>query len=265
HFNRFDPNYCISNRITCNINWLCKELLKNIQFSSNELLNTLYHLSNVVSRTLEETFSSFETIYEPYIPHMISKLSGTLPCSIFFGNSMPIRDADNLFYPEASGIEVFVNRGMSGIDGNISTAIGIALAKLRPMIAVLGDITFLHDMGSIEKLSESTIPIIIFVINNGGGGIFSFLPIVKKEKEFEEFFATAHVNRFYKISEFADVEFYSPTTTNELDDLWNDLQQQPRTCIIEILTNREENLAVHVTITEIVKNSLCSSPLHSAL
>jgi 2-succinyl-5-enolpyruvyl-6-hydroxy-3-cyclohexene-1-carboxylate synthase len=265
HFHRFDPSHNISSRYTCSTLWLCNKLLElSTSLPHQDHLEELVELCETISTALRASLSSYEMIHEPYIPYMLScsNLSGY---GVFFSNSMPIRDADNFFYPSAEEVEVFVTRGMSGIDGNISIVQGITSHLARPMIAVVGDLTFLHDIGSLEKLSHSLYPIIIFVINNGGGGIFSFLPIVKKEKEFEEFFATAHINRFEKVSEFAGVEFFCPRNTFELDELWNDLQDNPRTCVIEVLTNREQNVKIHEELFDRVKNQLCAQSIHAAL
>jgi len=97
------------------------------------------------------------------------------------------------------------------------------------------------------------------VINNGGGGIFSFLPIHEKRANFEEYFATAHDYHFEKIAEFAGLEFYRPSSMEDLTQTWENLKASPRSCFIEVVTGREENLNLHKMIHQTLKRSLCSA------
>jgi 2-succinyl-5-enolpyruvyl-6-hydroxy-3-cyclohexene-1-carboxylate synthase len=107
--------------------------------------------------------------------------------SLFISSSRPIRDLEG-FASARAGVETFANRGLAGIDGNISTALGIA-SQRKATIAVLGDLGFLHDLtGLIQK---EVINLKIFVINNDGGGIFSTLS-QRGVDGFEEVFGTPH-------------------------------------------------------------------------
>ena len=107
--------------------------------------------------------------------------------SVFIASSRPIRDLEG-FAVARDGVETFANRGLAGIDGNISTALGVA-SQRKETIAVLGDLGFLHDLtGLIQK---ETINLKIFVINNDGGGIFSTLS-QRGVDGFEEVFGTPH-------------------------------------------------------------------------
>jgi 2-succinyl-5-enolpyruvyl-6-hydroxy-3-cyclohexene-1-carboxylate synthase len=107
--------------------------------------------------------------------------------SLFISSSRPIRDLEG-FAVARNGVETFANRGLAGIDGNISTALGIASQRTQT-IAVLGDLGFLHDLtGLIQK---EAINLKIFVINNDGGGIFSTLS-QRGVDGFESVFGTPH-------------------------------------------------------------------------
>jgi len=111
-------------------------------------------------------------------------LSGT---SLFISSSRPIRDLEG-FAVARDGVETFANRGLAGIDGNISTALGIA-SQRKETIAVLGDLGFLHDLTGLIHKEEINLK--IFVINNDGGGIFSTLS-QRGVDGFEEVFGTPH-------------------------------------------------------------------------
>lgn len=112
---------------------------------------------------------------------------------IFAGNSLPLRHLDQFGKPSERSILAFANRGASGIDGNISTALGIGAAhRDRPLAAIVGDITFYHDMNGLLAISRCGLPVTIVLLNNGGGGIFQRLPIRQFEPVFSDYFITAH-------------------------------------------------------------------------
>jgi len=119
----------------------------------------------------------------------------TLPdgAILFAGNSMPVRHVDTFDRPTARRVSVYGNRGASGIDGNVSTALGLAAATGRPVAALLGDITFYHDMnGLLAVRQHGLINVTFVVINNDGGGIFHRLPIARHDPPFTELFLTPH-------------------------------------------------------------------------
>ncbi|MCY4073581.1 MAG: 2-succinyl-5-enolpyruvyl-6-hydroxy-3-cyclohexene-1-carboxylic-acid synthase [Chloroflexi bacterium] len=112
---------------------------------------------------------------------------------IFAGNSLPVRQLDQFGKPSERPILAFANRGASGIDGNISSALGIGAAyRDRPLAAIVGDITFYHDMNGLLAIRRCGVPVTIVVLNNAGGGIFHRLPIHRFEPAFSDYFITAH-------------------------------------------------------------------------
>lgn len=113
---------------------------------------------------------------------------------LFVGNSLSVRHLDAFGFTDSRRIEVFGNRGASGIDGNVSTALGIAAANPeRPLVALIGDITAIHDMNGLLAINRLGLrQATIVVLNNNGGGIFHQLPIAKFEPLFTELFLTPH-------------------------------------------------------------------------
>ena len=107
--------------------------------------------------------------------------------ALFVGSSRPVRDIEAFAHPR-SGVSVFANRGLSGIDGNISTVFGIT-SEFEKTTAILGDLTFLHDISALTNATVGNLR--IFVIDNNGGGIFSTLPQANTDN-FEQLFGTPH-------------------------------------------------------------------------
>ena len=107
--------------------------------------------------------------------------------ALFIGSSRPVRDIEGFAFPR-NGLSTFANRGLAGIDGNISTALGIA-TQFERSYSILGDLTFLHDISALVNLPE--VNHTIFIIDNNGGGIFSTLPQAGVGG-FEQIFGTPH-------------------------------------------------------------------------
>lgn len=134
--------------------------------------------------------------------------------AVFIGSSRPVRDVEAFVHPR-SGIEVFANRGLAGIDGNISTIFGIA-EKFDSTTAILGDLTFLHDISALSNSPKLNIR--IFVIDNNGGGIFSILPQSEAEN-FEQIFGTPHNLDLVKVIEGFGVSTLRVSNLDELNQI----------------------------------------------
>lgn len=112
--------------------------------------------------------------------------------SLFVSNSMPIRDLDRFTAPLDKAIEVYGNRGASGIDGVISTGLGCTFRSKQKPVIVTGDLALYHDMNGLAAIHRFDIPVVIIVIDNRGGGIFHKLPIANYDPPFTDHFLTPH-------------------------------------------------------------------------
>lgn len=113
--------------------------------------------------------------------------------TLMLGNSMPVRDVDLYLPASARGIDVLSQRGVAGIDGLIAGAAGAAAASGRPMLLLLGDVSFQHDVGGLAPAAELETPLAIVTIRNGGGRLFELLPVHELagvSDMFERFFLT---------------------------------------------------------------------------
>jgi 2-succinyl-5-enolpyruvyl-6-hydroxy-3-cyclohexene-1-carboxylate synthase len=115
------------------------------------------------------------------------------PSALVLGNSLPIRDVDTWTRPNHKSLRVHSQRGVSGIDGVVSGAAGVASTANAVTTLLIGDVSFLHDLNGLQLASRSSGPMVIVVINNGGGRIFEQLPIARDGKEsWLPYFTTPH-------------------------------------------------------------------------
>lgn len=183
--------------------------------------------------------------YFDSIPHLFEgKVAWILPqilpdqMPVFISNSMPVRDVERFWLPNQRRIQIFCNRGANGIDGILSTSLGIALSSQRPTLLLTGDLALLHDTNGFLLHSDFQGSLTILLINNQGGGIFESLPIAQFDPPFEAFFATPQKVSFAKLCEAYAVEHHSIQT-------WSELQRHLSTWpvasirVLEISTDRK--------------------------
>jgi len=132
-----------------------------------------------------------DTLYEGGI---ISDVVGGLPdpATLVVSNSMPVRDLDRFGEPSTTSVTTIGNRGASGIDGIVSTALGAAHGTTDDVTLVIGDLAYYHDMNGLLALQRADVDATIVLINNDGGGIFHMLPIENFEPPFTSQFKTPH-------------------------------------------------------------------------
>ncbi|MCI0382064.1 MAG: 2-succinyl-5-enolpyruvyl-6-hydroxy-3-cyclohexene-1-carboxylic-acid synthase [Chlamydiae bacterium] len=258
-FDRMDPHHIVDERVFTSPANFIQSILPHISENKNEeWLNQWKEWSQVLHQCKKSYFGNQEEISEVGIIELLRN-SLNEKIALFFANSMPIRDADHLFFPENPIGPIFGKRAVSGIDGNIATCIGLANGLRMPIISVLGDQTFLHDLNSLAMVKKSKIPIIFLVINNGGGGIFSFLPISQKnEKIFERFFASAHSLSFEHSAKLFDIPYEKVIDNSHFSDLLADLVKNPRSMIVEVITDRKQNVLDHKKLDLAMKEALCT-------
>ena len=176
--------------------------------------------------------------------------------ALFVGNSMPVRDVNLFASPHGARPRVAVNRGASGIDGNIAAAAGYARGLDAPVTALVGDLALLHDLNSLALLRDAGAPITVVVLNNNGGGIFSFLPIADFPEYLEEFFVAPHGRHFKEAAALFDLDYYRAYSRESFVEAYETATRSGASAIIEIGTDRHDNARLRRLLEEAVANAV---------
>jgi 2-succinyl-5-enolpyruvyl-6-hydroxy-3-cyclohexene-1-carboxylate synthase len=188
---------------------------------------------------------------------------------LFAGNSLPVRHLDQFARPGRTPIHVYANRGASGIDGNISTALGFGAASHSPLVALLGDITFYHDMNGLLQLKDEgrrmkdegktaaarhAPPATIIVLNNNSGGIFHRLPIAQFEPPFTDLFLTPHDLDFAHAARLYDLDFMRVDNRADFRQALGESLYNPVPALIEVVVNGRADHDLRLNLLSKIKD-----------
>ncbi|KOP72774.1 2-succinyl-5-enolpyruvyl-6-hydroxy-3-cyclohexene-1-carboxylate synthase [Lysinibacillus sp. FJAT-14745] len=177
---------------------------------------------------------------------MVSRLLKMIPngSDIFVSSSMPVRDIDTFLMATPKDLRIVANRGTNGIDGVVSTAMGFSQGNNRETYLLIGDLAFLHDVNGLIASRYQECNLTIIVMNNDGGGIFSYLPQATVEAHYEDLFGTPTALEFYDIANMYGMDYIRVDDISELSVKFTTMKKRPMR-LIEIFTNREENVYAH--------------------
>jgi 2-succinyl-5-enolpyruvyl-6-hydroxy-3-cyclohexene-1-carboxylate synthase len=179
--------------------------------------------------------------------------------TLFVASSMPIRDVES-FAPVRSGApRTLANRGANGIDGTVSTAFGVASTSGRPVVLLIGDVALAHDIGGLLAARRLGLALTIVLLNNDGGGIFHFLPVSTQADAFEEHVATPHGLQFDAVAALYGLGYERPQGIADFRAAVARSVRSRAANIIEVSTDREQNLALHRRLAEAVLGALEAS------
>ena len=168
---------------------------------------------------------------------------------IFVANSMTIRDFDYFWFSGESKAVLFGNRGVNGIDGTISTALGLAVNG-RPTYLVTGDLSLFHDLNGLAVAKTHNLNLTIILHNNDGGGIFEYLP-QKGTKHFDYLFSTSQGLDYSGAAKLYGCGYTKISSPDELSSVLAKIGQESGVHIIEIPTNREYSRELHKKYTKV--------------
>jgi len=204
---------------------------------------------------------------EPFEGRVARDVASFLPhgATLVIGSSTPVRDLDVFMAPRRPPriwnapdlLRVIGNRGASGIDGLVSTALGAAMGSNGPTVALLGDLSFLYDAGALLWSSRLGVDVVFVVLANGGGQIFSMLEQATLP-EFEELFLTPHPASISKVCDAAEAGYRSVTRAGELTSALERAIRDGGVQVIEVAIDAERDRARRAELRELVHDALAS-------
>ncbi|MCA1832124.1 MAG: 2-succinyl-5-enolpyruvyl-6-hydroxy-3-cyclohexene-1-carboxylic-acid synthase [Actinomycetota bacterium] len=171
--------------------------------------------------------------------------------TLIVASSMPVRALEWFMRPR--DLRVLTNRGVNGIDGFVSTTLGVALATDTPVVALAGDLSMLHDQNGLLLTRSEKINAVFVVINNDGGGIFSFLPQAEFTDSFEKLFGTPHGIDFAAVAKVYGCDY---AVANDLSSQLESAVARGGVHLIEARTDRAENVAFYRRAWEAVARAI---------
>jgi 2-succinyl-5-enolpyruvyl-6-hydroxy-3-cyclohexene-1-carboxylate synthase len=251
-----DPAGVIDQRVAGEVGAFCDGVARLVgPGAAPDWLETWRQVERTTRSAQERTLAAWSQVTEP------GAVRGALTAvpeggALVVSSSMPIRDLE-WFAPGRSDVSVFANRGVNGIDGVLSTAVGIALGG-GPVVCVTGDLAFLHDLGGLVGLSRRGVDLAIVVVDNDGGGIFSFLPQAQMLPPdlFEELCSTPHGLDLAAVSQALGLPATTVTTQAGLESALVGWRERPGVQVIVASSDRETNVAVHDRLAAAVADAL---------
>ncbi len=250
-----EPTLSATEMIYCDEKEFCKGLVSVItERASTPWLEDWLKI-NSATQNLLASFSD-NKLFEGRV---IKELQELLPqeSTLFVGNSMPIRDLDTFFSTTNKNIRILANRGANGIDGVVSTALGVSVEQTNTVL-LIGDLSFYHDLNGLLAAKMYDLDLTIVLINNDGGGIFSFLPQSKEEKHFEKLFGTPIGLQYSQVVKMYEGTFISVDTWEEFSKVVKKSFDDKGLSVIEIQTNRLENVQMHRNLYNRVSQEISS-------
>ena len=278
---RLDPDHRVTDHVETTVAPFCDGLVERLDAPGpRDGDESQWQRANeAAARTLDAFAAGADAVSEPLVARLVSRHRPP-GGALVLGSSMPVRDFNRYARPgpDADGFAgadslsdapltpVFANRGASGIDGTVATAAGVCTGRSeaapdgeeRPVTLLIGDLALLHDLGALALLRDR--PVTVVAVNNGGGGIFHFLPIAERPDVFEPHFTTPHDRSFEEAAAMFDLPYDRPATPEAFAAAYRERSRSGAPALIEVRTDRRENRALHerldTRVAEAVREAL---------
>ncbi len=252
HGRWFDPDHDVAMMIAADPTWVCLELAAQLEAErpSPDWLADWRALDDRAQQHIDTIVAGHGTDSEPAIARAVVSCvpDGT---TIVVSSSMPIRDVEWYAAPR-EGVRIVANRGANGIDGVVSTALGVALTG-APTVALVGDLAFLHDANALLASGGQGVRLVVVVVDNDGGGIFSFLPqadLLTNER-FEQLFGTPSGVDPAAVAAALGATATVVADVGGLDDAIVAGLDAGGAHVVVIRTDRARNVAVHEALNDL--------------
>lgn len=254
-----EPAQLAAELIHANPAVLCSNLIAQVpgNAASSEWLTSWRQADRVTRQALQASMQDYAELFEGRV---FSELAGLLPggTTLYVGNSMPVRDLDTFFWNTSQCIRILGNRGANGIDGVVSSALGASAAAEdgAPTVLVIGDLSFYHDLNGLLAARLHRLNLTIVLINNNGGGIFSFLPQVDYSESFEQLFGTPTGLDFRLAVQMYGGHFQRIDTWEQFRKAISQGMSSEGLHVVEVPTERASNVTLHRQLWQAVSKAL---------
>ena len=220
---------------------------EELDTADNGYLSTWIH-ADIVGRKQLDTVAMEQELFEGYTIHLLQEL---LPerSQIMVANSMSIRDMDYFWSGHRHSAIIYGNRGVNGIDGTVSTALGIATNGV-PTVLLTGDLTFFHDLNGLAVAKTHSLNVTIIVHNNDGGGILNIC-LKRESPHFDYLFSTAQGLDYSGLATLYGIDFVRVSNNDELKAVLQNYVGATGVHVIEIPTSKERSRELHKLYTTI--------------
>jgi 2-succinyl-5-enolpyruvyl-6-hydroxy-3-cyclohexene-1-carboxylate synthase len=205
-------------------------------------------------RAIDGVLAAHHEATDPYVARSVMASAAG---SLVVASSMPVRDVEWFAAPRI-GLRVHANRGANGIDGVVSTAVGVALGSATPTVLLIGDVAFLHDANGLLGAAARGVDLTVVVVDNDGGGIFEFLPQASSvpRERFEQLFGTPHGVDPLLVALAHGVVGVSVTDGRHVGPVVAGSAREGGVRLVRVQTERRANVAVHDEIHRAVTAAL---------
>ncbi len=253
-----DPTRLIAQVVHGDGPLLCEQLLVELPSEARrtDWLRAWLAADRLARQAMADRLASMDELFEGKV---FAELAELMPAGslLYAGNSMPARDLDTFFPKDLRAVRLMGSRGASGIDGVISSALGVAAAGARPLVLAIGDISFYHDSNGLLAARRFGLDATIVLLHNDGGGIFSFLPQATEAEHFETLFGTPHGLDFRPLAEMYGASFTRVGRWEEFRAAVKRGIDGGGLAIVEVPTERRRNVELHREIWLAVSRALC--------
>jgi 2-succinyl-5-enolpyruvyl-6-hydroxy-3-cyclohexene-1-carboxylate synthase len=216
-------------------------------------------------RATEAIADSFAAATDLSEGQVFAELQRLLPpgATLFAGNSMPVRDLDSFLSSSDVPLRCLSNRGANGIDGVVSSALGASAAAAEgPVVLAIGDVSFYHDLNGLLAARRHGLDLLVVLLDNDGGGIFSFLPQAETaSSHFETLFGTPHGLDFQPFVEAYGGRFVSVADWPSFVEAVTDSIARGGLQVVRVPSERERNVAQHRAVWRAVADALSPAPV----
>jgi 2-succinyl-5-enolpyruvyl-6-hydroxy-3-cyclohexene-1-carboxylate synthase len=251
-----DPYRTAASSIVAEPRWLLANASENVHRGAHVWMAEWMVAEGRARRAIDDVLDAAPGLTEPRIARDVVAAAPE-GSQILLGSSMPVRDVES-FAAGRHDVRVAANRGANGIDGMVSTALGMAIGTGRPTIALIGDIGFLHDANALLMAAERDVDVTLVVVDNDGGGIFSFLPQASHPR-FEQLFGTPHGTDIAALATAHGIPVTAPTDPAEVAPTVEQAVGAGGVRLVHLRTDRKTNVAAHRLVWEAVRSAVQAS------